>query len=407
MDSNDQHLHFDSLATKRVEVKGPVNSLSTPIYTSSTFYLDNAQHGAALCLQDSVQDGQSPWLYSRWGNPTNDVAERLITKLEVGRSGLTTAATYVTSSGMSAISTALLALLHAGDHAVFPTNIYGGTHEVITDLLPKMGVSVTCVDPSDINNFVNAIKPNTKMLYGETPANPTMILTDLAALGNLGRTRNITTVVDATFGSVYNTRPLEHGIDVVVHSATKYYGGHSDLIAGTITSANAALHDRIGHYLRLLGGTASPHTTFLLQRGIKTLHLRMERHNQNALRLAQFLQSHAKVERVHYPGLESHPQHELAKKQMQPGFGGMIAFEVRGGADAGRRVIESVQLITLAVSLGGVESLIEQASTMTHTMVDRDTRERSGITDGLLRFSVGCENIDDLIADLTQALEKA
>ncbi|EFA80969.1 hypothetical protein PPL_06204 [Heterostelium album PN500] len=403
---SDSHLGFDSIATKRVEVKGPVNSVSLPIYTSSTFFVDSAKHGATLCQQEKTEKGTSPWLYTRWANPTNDAVERLITKLEVGKANLPGAATFVTSSGMSAISSSLLALLKSGDHAVFTTNIYGGTHEFATDILPKLGIQVTMVSPLDIANYEAAILPNTKLLYGETPANPTMLLTDLSALGALGRRHNITTVVDATFGSVYNTRPLEHQIDIVVHSATKYYGGHSDLIAGCITVANEQLHHQIGHYIRLLGCLASPHNAFLLQRGIKTLHLRMQRHNDNALKIAQFLENHPKVERVFYPGLESHPQHELAKRQMQPGYSGMIAFEVKGGAEAGRKVIESVELITLAVSLGGVESLIEQASTMTHTMVDKEIREKSGITDGLLRFSVGCEDPQDLINDLTQALKK-
>ncbi|EGG23798.1 hypothetical protein DFA_05934 [Cavenderia fasciculata] len=397
---NKETYDFDSKCAMHYNIKGPVNSVAPPIYTSSTYYVDSADHGAVLCAQDKPTDGRSEWLYTRWGNPTNEIPERMITQLEGGY------ATILTSSGMAAITSSILALLKTGDHAVFSVNIYGGTYEFITDLLPKMGISVDIVDPRDINNYASKIKDNTKLLYGETPANPTLILTDIAALAALGKQHGIPTMVDSTFGSVYNQKPITYGIDIVLHSATKYYSGHTDLVAGTITCASADHYKHISHYVRLLGGTPSPFTGYLLQRGIKTLHLRMPRHNENALTIARFLEKHPKIETVHYPGLESHPQHELAKKQMQGGFGGIIAFTVKGGAEAGRKVIESVQLITLAVSLGGVESLIEQASTMTHIMVPKEERERGGIADGLLRFSVGCENVQDLIQDLTNALNQ-
>eukprot|EP01133_Synstelium_polycarpum_P001181 gene1181-1358_t len=388
------------VATQRIDIRGPVHPVATPIYLSSNYVFDSASHGATLCEQKETKDGQSPWIYTRWGNPTTDVAEQLITKLEGG------VQTFVTASGMAAISTTLLALLKAGDHAVATSNIYGGTHEFFSDVLPKLGVEVSWADPRDIDAFAAAIRPNTRVIYGETPANPTMVLMDLEAFGALGKARGVYTIVDSTFGSAYNQTPISYGVDVVVHSATKYYGGHSDLVAGCITVASDSLSHKIGHYVRLMGCTPAPQTSYLLQRGLKTLALRMSRHNENAMAIARHLIAHPKVAAVHYPGLESHPQHELAKKQMKRGYGGMIAFEVKGGADGGRQVIESLQIITLAVSLGGVESLIEQASTMTHTMVPREERERVGITDGLLRLSVGCENVDDLIADLNNALSK-
>eukprot|EP01132_Coremiostelium_polycephalum_P002302 gene2302-2841_t len=388
---NIENLNFDSIATKRVEVRGPVNPLSTPIYLSSTYVMEDADHGAKLCSHEEVGEGQSPWLYTRWGNPTTDVAERLVSTLE-GAYG-----THITASGMSAISSAVLALVRNGDHVVVSSTIYGGSYELFTKVLPSYGVEVTFVDQSDIENYKKAATSRTKLFYGESPANPTMVLVDLEKLGQLGKELNIVTLVDSTFASVYNQQPIKSGIDITLHSATKYYGGHSDLIAGTISSATRELHEKIGHFVRLLGGCSSAHNSFLLQRGIKTIHLRMERHNSNALAIANYLEKHPKVNKVFYTGLESHPQHELAKKQMKPGFGGMISFDVKGGLEGAKQFVNNLNLINLAVSLGGVESLIELASTMSHTMA------KDGILDGLLRLSVGCENVDDLISDMERA----
>ncbi|KAF2073576.1 hypothetical protein CYY_005125 [Polysphondylium violaceum] len=392
-------LGFDTLVTKKVEVRGPVSPLCTPIYQTSTFVLKDTRHGASLCSHQELKQDESPYLYSRWSNPTNDVLERLITTLEGGYS------TYVTSSGMAAISTVLLSFLKAGDHVIITNNVYGGTHEFATDILSRYGVEVSWVDQNDVANYRNAIKPNTKLMYGETPANPTMVLLDLQAFGALGKERGILTVVDSTFASPYNQRPIEFGVDVVVHSATKYYGGHSDLIAGAIIVANETLDKSLAHQFRLFGGALAPNIAFLLHRGIKTLALRMERHNNNALQLARYLESHPKIKKVHYPGLESHPQHELAKKQMR-GFGGMIGMEIHGGLEAGRYLVENLKVFTLAVSLGGVESLIEQASTMTHGMLTAKDREKAGIPDGFLRLSVGCEDVNDLIQDLETTLSE-
>jgi len=288
---------------------------------------------------------------------------------------------------------------------IIPDVVYGGTDEVLHLIFPKYGVTVTKVDSSDMSNYEKAILPTTKLLYGETPANPTMRLLDLAALAQIGKKHNILTAVDSTFASPYIQTPLKMGIDIVIHSATKYLGGHSDLCAGTITCSSSSLLRELYGTVRLLGNSLPAHDSFLLARGIKTLDVRMERHCKNALAVAQFLASHNKVVAVHYPGLPSHPQHALCQSQMKGLGGGMIAFDV-GGVEQGRILIESVKLITLAVSLGGVESLIEHAASMTHTMVNREQRLKGGITDGLIRLSVGLEHPDDLIKDLEQALAK-
>jgi len=282
---------------------------------------------------------------------------------------------------------------------------YGGTHELVSTILSRFNIEVTWVDSSNVANYETAIKKNTKLLYGETPANPTMSLLDLEQFGKLGIKYSIPSAVDSTFGSPYNQNPLKYGIDIVIHSATKYLGGHSDLVAGSITCSRRDLMEKIYPQYKLFGNGLPAFDSFLLARGIKTLDVRMERHNAVALKVAQFLEQHPKIEKVHYPGLKSHPYHELAKKQMK-GFGGMISFEVRGGSEAGRKLIESVKLITLAVSLGGIESLIEHAASMTHLNVPPEERLKAGITDGLIRLSIGLEHHEDLIKDLNQALEK-
>lgn len=416
--ASEQGRRFGTLTVQHMPVREPVHPLATPIFASSTFILDSAAHGARLSSaghfvqneqhsssellepSEQVQLSESPWLYSRWANPTSDVCARILAQLEGGANAL------MCASGMAAITTALFANLKSGDHVVTSEVLYGGTHEVMKSVLPSYGIEVSFVDSRDISNYAAAIKPNTKILYGETITNPTMAVLDLEGFGALGKSHpGLVTLVDNTFASPRNQNPIKYGVDIVIHSATKYIGGHSDVIAGAIVSATKEIHECVFRTLKLFGGTLSPFDCFLLVRGLKTLDVRMERHNHNALCLARFLEGHPKVKRVWYPGLESHPQHQLAKSQLK-GFGGMVAFEVDGGAEGGRKVIESVRIITLAVSLGGVESLIEQPSTMTHCMVSREERAQSGITDGLLRFSVGIESTEDLIADLTQALNR-
>eukprot|EP01116_Phalansterium_solitarium_P003624 TRINITY_DN1443_c0_g1_i1.p1 TRINITY_DN1443_c0_g1~~TRINITY_DN1443_c0_g1_i1.p1 ORF type:complete len:403 (-),score=139.45 TRINITY_DN1443_c0_g1_i1:105-1313(-) len=389
---------FATTCSKRYPVKGPVDPLATPIFASSTFVLSDAVHGAALCERASPGD-KSPWLYTRWGNPTTDVAEQAIAAVEGGEGGA-----FVTASGMAAITAALMSFVKAGDHIVAPAAVYGGTHELLRTFLCDFGVEVSFVDATEPANYDAAVRPNTKMLYGETPANPNMAVLDLDAFAAIAKKHSLVSVVDSTFASPFNQQPLRHGVDIVVHSATKYLGGHSDLLAGCIVCAQPAHYKVIMQTVKLFGATLSAFDSFLLARGIKTLDVRMRRHNKNALKVAQALERNPKVARVFYPGLQSHPQHELAKRQMR-GFGGMLAFEVVGGMEAARKLIESTKLVTLAVSLGGVESLVEHAASMTHTMVPREQRLASGITDGLIRLSVGIEGVQDLIADLEQALD--
>jgi methionine-gamma-lyase len=386
--------HFATKAVKRAELQGPILPVQVPIYATSTYQLVSADQGARLSELDETAKG---YLYSRWANPTNDSAAEVITRLESGY------ATHVTASGMAAISAALFSLLKAGDHVIAPNPVYGGTHEVF-HMLQSYGVEVSWASADDVNTYIPLVKKNTKVIYGETPTNPKLWIIDLETLAKLGKQHNAITVVDSTFASPYNQNPIKIGIDVVIHSCTKYLGGHADLTAGCIVSSTKELHKGFFQTLKLFGGTLSPFDAFLLTRGIKTLDVRMERINKNALAVATFLSKHEKVASVFYPLLPSHPQYELAKRQMKGGSG-IIAFEVKGGVEAGKKVIEAVKVITLAVSLGGVESLIEHPASMTHTMVSREDRIKGGISDGLIRLSIGIEDERDLITDLNNALK--
>ncbi len=378
---------------KYYAIKGDVNPVTIPIIASSTYILNSVDHGGKLTTFE-----EEGWLYSRWGNPTTEVASRIITQMEQAHS------TIVTSSGMAAVTTALITLLKPGDHIVAPNSVYGGTNEFLNTIGKQLGFETTFIDASHSSNYLDAIQENTKILYSETPANPSMRITDLEELGKIAQKANCISMTDSTFASPINQNPLTFGINIVLHSATKYLGGHSDLIAGTISVDSEDLYEKCYHTYRLLGGTLSAFDSYLLIRGLKTLDVRMKQHNKNALNIARHLENHPSVAQVHYPGIISHPHHELAKRQMK-GYGGMLSFEVKGGIEAGRKMVESLKLINLAVSLGGVESLIEHPATMTHSMVPKETREKAGITDGLIRFSVGIEDVDDLIKDINQALE--
>ncbi|MFW9856452.1 MAG: trans-sulfuration enzyme family protein [Candidatus Thorarchaeota archaeon] len=384
---------------KRYPIRGPINSVTPPIIASSTFLLDSVDHGAHLS-RERIYDG-SGWFYSRWGNPTTDIAARIMNSLEYAYG------TLITSSGMAAISTVFVSLLEAGDHIIVPYSLYGGTHEFLTTIGKRMGFETTFIQGRDTKEYKDAIQENTRVIYAETPANPTMKLTNLEQVARIARDTGSISVVDSTFASPVNQQPIKLGMDIVVHSATKYLGGHADILAGTISVNSKSLFERCYHSLKLLGGNLSPFDAFLLIRGIKTLEVRIRRHNENAMRIAQFLEHHPKIARVFYPGLRSHPDYELATQQMVGGYGGMLSFEVKGGIVKGRTVVESLRVCSLAVSLGGVETLVEHPATMTHSMVPRTQRERAGITDGLIRLSVGIENVDDLISDLDQALNAA
>ena len=343
------------------------------------------------------------FFYSRWGSPTNQLASKIVTELEGAKAG-----TLTFASGMNAITSTLMSTLKAGEHVVAPKAVYGGTFEWLDIWGPRLGIEVSFVDGTRVDEYAAAIKDNTAVLYAETPANPTMRLTDLQALGQVSAATGGQTkcIVDGTFATPYHVNPLAYdGVDAVIHAATKYMGGHSDLTAGTVSSNDAAFMQQLGKAAKLFGGPLPAFDSYLLARGLKTLDVRMERHAANAMAVALFLDGHSSVEATYYPGLPSHPDHALACEQFHGGFGGMVSFDV-GSAAVGQHLVENVELINLAVSLGGVESLIEHPASMTHTMMPRGERLDAGITDGLIRLSVGLEASRDLINDLDQALQQ-
>ncbi|XP_022082451.1 uncharacterized protein LOC110974851 [Acanthaster planci] len=342
------------------------------------------------------------YIYSRLANHSCESAAHAINSLEGG------VGTLVFSSGMGAITTTLLALLKTGDHVIAPYPLYSTTYTMMKRTLSNYGIDVTFIEAGNIEDYKKAIKPNTKIFYGETPNNPCLGILDLKAFADVARlVPTAVSVVDSTFASPYLQRPLELGVDIVIHSCTKYLGGHSDIVAGCMSTKDEEILSGICEFQRETGSCLSPFDAFLLLRGVRTLPLRMEKHSQNGMKIAQYLEQHPKIGKVYYPGLPSHPQHEVAKKQMSA-FGGMIAFEVADGLEAAKTLVESVKLINLAVSLGSTESLIEHPATMTHGpfQMRPEDRRKGGISDGLIRLSVGIENVDDLIRDLEQALAK-
>ena len=374
------------------EADRPIRAVSTPIFQSSTFAFENVEHGAA------VFRGEDPsYVYTRLGNPTQTALETEMAFLEQGEAALALA------SGMAAATTAVLTCCRAGDHIVSGDTLYGGTHQLFTQTLPRMGITVTEVPADDPQNFADAMTERTKLVYLESPANPTLVLTDIAAVAEIGHRGGATVLVDNTFCTPYLQNPLLLGADVVLHSATKYIGGHGDTVAGILVGRQDWILEARMEILRDVGGCISPFNAWLLLRGLKTLPVRMDRHMENAAEIAQFLAYHPKVTDVIYPGLKTHPQHELARRQ-QRGFGGMISFMVEGGREAGRTVMDNVQLCTLAVSLGDVDTLIEHPASMTHSTYDEDELKKVGIDPGMVRLSVGLENVEDIIADLRQAL---
>jgi len=362
--------------------------LATPIYQTSTFEVTDMQEQLRLTDSDSY--------YTRYGNPTNTVAEKAIAELE----GVDSALLF--SSGMSAITTSILALVKSGDHIVAQRDIYGGVIKFLSQWLPKMGIETTFVDTNDIDQHERAIRPNTKLVHIESPTNPNVRVVDLEKIASLARKHSLITTIDSTFATPINCRPAEWGIDLVLHSGTKYFGGHSDIMCG-IAAGRTGLIEQIHHARTTLGGCMDPHAAFLLLRGIKTLAVRVERQNESALRLAEFLSQHPKVARVHYPLLKNHPDYAIARKQMK-GAGGVLSFEVEGsGADA-CRVAEALNLFTLAPSLGGVDSLVTIPVLTSHYMIDPELRRKMGVTEQMIRLSVGIEHADDLIADLEKGL---
>jgi len=362
--------------------------LSTPIYQTSTFEVTDNQEQLRVTSTDQF--------YTRYGNPTNTVAENAIAQLEG------TDAALLFSSGMAAITTSILALIKAGDHIVAQRDIYGGVTKFLSQWLPKLGIETTFVDTNDFEQQERAIRPNTKILHVESPTNPTARVVDLEKTAALARKHGLISTIDATFSTPINCRPAEWGIDLVLHSGTKYFGGHSDLICG-IATGRRDLIDQIHAARTTLGCCMDPHAAFLLLRGIKTIAVRVARQNENASKVAEFLSRHPRVTRVHYPALPGHPDYALAKKQMT-GAGGVLSFEVEGsGADA-CRVSEALRLFTLAPSLGGVDSLVTIPVLTSHAMIDPETRRKMGVTEQMIRISVGIENADDLIADMEKGL---
>jgi cystathionine beta-lyase/cystathionine gamma-synthase len=362
--------------------------LATPIYQTSTFEVTDSDQQVRAISTDMF--------YTRYGNPTHTVAEKAIAELEGADAAL------LFASGMGAITTSLLALLKSGDHVVAQRDIYGGATKFLSQWLPKLGVETTFVDTTEYDQHARAIQPNTKLLYLESPTNPTLRVVDLKKVVSLARQRNLITFIDSTLATPINQRPADLGIDLVMHSGTKYFAGHSDLICG-IVAGRQDLIDTIHSTRTTLGGTMDPHAAWLLLRGIKTLAVRVQRQNDNALRIAQFLAQHPKVRRVHYPFAEGHPHRALAMEQMHGG-GGVLSFEVDGTGDDAKRLSEALHLFTLAPSMGGVDSLVTIPVLTSHGMISADHRAKMGVTDQLVRLSVGIENIGDLIADLEQAL---
>ncbi len=384
---NDRKLRFDTLAIHAGQHPDPTTgAIMTPVYLTSTY----------------VQDGpgvHKGYEYSRTQNPTRHALEACLAALEGGRHGLAFA------SGLAATD-AVLHLLSAGDHVLFSDDVYGGTFRIFDKVFRRHGLAFDAVDMTDPANVARALRPETRLVWIESPTNPMLKLVDLAAVSTIAREHGARTVVDNTFATPCFQRPLAHGIDVVVHSTTKYLNGHSDVVGGAIVTDDGDLHARLAFLQNAVGGVPSPMDAFLVLRGLKTLPVRMERHGRNALAVARFLEAHPQVERVAYPGLASHPQHALACRQMT-GFGGMLAFVIRGGLPAATAFLRAVRIFACAESLGGVESLIEHPAIMTHASVPKETRDKLGIADGLVRVSVGIESADDLVEDLARGFEAA
>ncbi len=369
------------------------HAINSPIWQTTTFRADSSDHFAELAK--AVQPSE---FYSRYGNPTHQQVEAIMATLEGGEAAL------LTASGMGAIFTSVMCLLDQGDHVVAQRNLYANTTVLLETLLPRWGIEYTLVDQTNAESWAAAIRSNTKLIYAETPTNPLMQLTDLRVVARLGKDHDITTIVDNTFATPINQRPLEYDIDAVLHSATKYIGGHHDVTAGVIIGSQSFI-ERAWRFHIVMGAALSPFDAWLLLRGLRTLGIRIERHNHNALALARFFESHPKVQRVNYPGLESHPQHELARAQMM-GFTGVMSVELKGGYKEAERFITSLKLGAYAASLGGFETLLVHPAAMWGDTLTGKQRSAMGISDSLVRISVGLEDEQDLMDDFAQALEK-
>lgn len=374
--------------------KNAHGTLATPLYQSSTFVFDNAEQGAARFAGE-----EQGYIYTRLGNPTTRELELKMAALE----GMADAA--ATATGMGAVAASTMAFLQHGDHLIASKAIYGCSFALFNHMFARYGIEVSFVDMTDHAAVEKALKPNTKMLFAETPINPNMVVLDLAFIANFCRSNKLISVIDNTFLTPLLQRPADFGIDIIVHSATKYLNGHGDVVAGIIVSDADTINTIKLTTLKDMGATISPHDAWLIIRGLKTLSVRLERHCSNALRVAEYLQQHPAISSVYYPGLPEHPGYRFIGNQMKAA-GGVLAFEIKGSVDDGRFFINQCQLLSLAVSLGDAESLIQHPASMTHSPYTAEERQMAGISDGLIRLSVGLEHVDDIIADLEQALAK-
>ncbi len=387
-------MRFDTTLIHGGEHVDPYGSATVPIYQTSTFGFKSADHGASCFAGED--DG---YIYTRIGNPTVTALEKIVAKLEKAYGGI------AVCSGMAAVNTIYMGLLNQGDHMIGSEAVYGPSRVVMEKQWSRFGVEATFVDTSDIEKVKQAIKPNTKVLYIETPANPTMCITDLKACVELAHQHGILVVVDNTFSSPVLQRPIEFGVDVVFHSMTKFINGHADIVAGIVLAKDKEVYTKLRDIMVGVGFNMDPTQAYMVLRGLKTLTIRVNHQQESAKKVAEWLENHPKIEWVKYPGLKSHPHYELAKQQMD-GPGSMLSFELKGGLEAGKVLMNNVKLAMLAVSLGGVESLIQHPASMTHAKMDRESKLKAGISDGLVRFAVGIEDVNDIIEDLAQALEK-
>ena len=385
---------FSTASVHSGEAFDPISgSVTTPIYQTSTFGFPSTER--LLEVVSGIAEGN---IYTRYGNPTTNAAEDKVAKLEGAEGALGF------SSGMAAISSLVLSLVERGDRIVSIRDIYGGTFELFSKLLPRFGVECAFVDAGDYEGLRDEVGKGCKLLFIETPTNPLLKVVDLRRASEIAGAVGAELIVDNTFATPYNQLPIELGADFVVHSATKYLGGHCDILAGVVAGGKEGL-SKVWEARKILGGTLDPHAAWLLLRGLKTLALRVERHNENAMKVAEFLEGHPKVKRVYYPGLRSHPDHDVAKGQMR-GFGGVVSFEVHGGFKEASALVDGFELGFIAPSLGGVETLITQPVTTSHHYVPKEERDRAGITDGLVRLALGIEDSEDIIAALEDALKR-
>ena len=390
---NTKNLNFETKLVHAGHKKDEFGSAVTPIYQTSTFSFKNAQHGA-----DLFAGKEKGYIYTRIGNPTIEALENKLAELENGYKGI------AMSSGMAAVSAVYMTVLNQGDHMISTGAVYGPTRGVMETHFLKFGVSYSYIDTSNLEEIKKSIRPNTKLLYLETPANPTITLTDIKKASEIAHEHGIIVCVDNTFCSPYLQQPLDLGADIALHSLTKFINGHADIVGGALIAKSKELYDQLRKTMVYTGGNMDPHQAFMVIRGVKTLSIRIDKAQENAIKIAEFLEGHPKVDWIKFPGLKSFPQYQLAKEQMS-GFGSMISFGLKGGFEAGKVLMDNVKLATLAVSLGGVETLIQHPASKTHAGISKEDKLAANITDGLVRYSVGIEDVEDLIYDLNQALE--